>query len=370
MQGNVLGQVNGRKINGIEIYQQLSEPTRKDGIWIKTSEKVEDIYMANCTELTETESYDAPFYISNNIACIDSDIYMFGCEGIDDNGSGNLYNYKFDTKSNTFTELSTSPFASIEQGKSVSIGTDIYMTDGKVLYKYDTLTDTYALLGNIPSNLTHGFLAIFAYENKIYITSSDNFSYMYDIESNKFKTIPIEIDGNTHCKFMVNEYIYSFYISEGISKNKISRYNVKTGITDVFSENYPYPFTESKDAKAIKVRNNIYILGTYNNRSKRFNAYIYIQDGHQFLYTHTSIDEYANPIVVENLIYTFNLNQISKYEVDIEHKPNSLVIISEISSDANKLTENVLYTIKYNDDNTKEYMETYIGDGEKWNRLK
>ena len=37
MQGNVLGQNGG--YNGLNIFAQLNEPNKKNGIWIKTNDK-------------------------------------------------------------------------------------------------------------------------------------------------------------------------------------------------------------------------------------------------------------------------------------------------------------------------------------------
>ena len=93
MQGNVLGQNGG--YNGLKIFVQQNEPNKKDGIWIKTTEKynykavqiVNDFEFINSkyTQLAETP-YE--FY-SGSAVGIGTDIYLLG-------GLGNeKYNYKY-----------------------------------------------------------------------------------------------------------------------------------------------------------------------------------------------------------------------------------------------------------------------------------
>ena len=46
MQGNILEKSSGSKIKTpFPIYQQLTEPFKKEGIWVKINEEIQNIYL-------------------------------------------------------------------------------------------------------------------------------------------------------------------------------------------------------------------------------------------------------------------------------------------------------------------------------------
>ena len=56
MQGNILGQGGSNNNNLLfPIYQQMTEPSKKSGIWIKSNEKIKDIYFQNDLSIQEKE---------------------------------------------------------------------------------------------------------------------------------------------------------------------------------------------------------------------------------------------------------------------------------------------------------------------------
>lgn len=95
-----------------------------------------------------------PFYGGSAVA-IGTDIYLLGGNG------GVRYNYKYNTKNGSFTQLSDIPF-DFRYSSAVAAGTDIYILGSTTAdcsqkaYKYNTLTNTYTALDNIPYAFAYG----------------------------------------------------------------------------------------------------------------------------------------------------------------------------------------------------------------------
>ena len=96
------------------IFLQDTEPTKKQGIWLKMSDTTAEHYVS-----------DKDIYTGTTWSAIDETT---------------LIPYRF------------------YNGSAVAVGTDIYLLGGyeslKYTYKYNTLTDTYTQLANIPYNFS------------------------------------------------------------------------------------------------------------------------------------------------------------------------------------------------------------------------
>ena len=116
MQGNVLGQ-SGSSTSGLNVYAQLAEPSKKDGVWIKTEEtKFPD-------EIFYLQLENMPCDFTNGSAVtIGKNIYLFG---------GDYYGtkaYKYNTITNTYTELNEVPYY-CKSAFLQAIGRNIYIIE-------------------------------------------------------------------------------------------------------------------------------------------------------------------------------------------------------------------------------------------------
>lgn len=84
--------------------------------------------------------------------------------------------YKYDTLTDTYTKIANLPYYFSYGGVAVSSGTNIYLfggssdrTNGQDAYRYDTLTDTYTKISNIPYKFTDYGGAVPVGDSKIYL---------------------------------------------------------------------------------------------------------------------------------------------------------------------------------------------------------
>lgn len=159
MQGNVLGQSGGNA--RLNIFAQPNEPTKKSGIWIKTTEKklynkvqiVNDFDYVNSSyvqlkDIPYDDGSDLERASNPVVVAIDTEIYIFA-----GGSSDSAYIYKYNTLTNTYTQIANMPYKKSAK-QAVVVGTDIYLFGGgedeQNNIKYDTLTDTYTNLEDIP----------------------------------------------------------------------------------------------------------------------------------------------------------------------------------------------------------------------------
>ena len=226
MQGNVLGQT--RSSTGLNIFTQPLEPSKKDGIWIKTDEKINynEVQIVNNIEpliSSYTKLANIPWYFKKGSAvAIGTDIYLLG---VNEGDGRYIYNYKYDTVTNKYTKLKDIPYE-LYDGSAVSIETDIYLLGGsnstKYNYKYDTLTNSYTKLEEIPYEFYNG--SAVSIETDIYLlgTSYDNcedYNYKYETERDIVdKTVFIETmdEGN---KILLNKLLNIYFVDAKMFNN-------------------------------------------------------------------------------------------------------------------------------------------------------
>lgn len=281
-------------------------------------------------------------------------IYIFG------DAVGSSYynrNYKYSIKDNTYTTIPNTPTQAIEPALAV-YGTDIYMFCGKkasanlnkMVYKYDTLTDTFTQLANYPNN---------------------GYSYLYA------------------CTVGDNIYLFGGMSSSG--NDTINRYITKydpkaDSYTTLGSYSYNSSYLSLRGYNIVPIGSDIYVVGGYDNASffkfdtitntlKRLPnlpvkhcfspAGMIEMNGMVYLYVWTS---YYNKLVQRMTMNTRG------YEVDnaliIEQVPNSKYKTELFSTGINTLG-----TIKYEFDRVRPYTKAngrdittpiYYGNGKEW----
>ena len=252
------------------VFMQETEPTTKNGIWLKGSYQVDNIVADenifageewNTTKMASLKVIPYNFYGGSAVS-IGTNVYLFG-------GSGNsTAAYKYDTLTDTYTQLTNIPYQFY--GSVASIRTDIYLFGSdsssyhKYAYKYDTLTDTYTKLTNIPYEFYDG--SVVSIGTNIYLFgdfTKRNIAYKYDTLTDTYTqltNIPYEFYGGSVASIGTNVYLFS-----GTSDNSTVAYKYDT-LTDTYTKltNIPYEFY---DGSVVSIGTNIYLFGDFTKRN-------------------------------------------------------------------------------------------------------
>ena len=187
LQEELAGKASGGEVKP-NVFMQETEPTTKNGIWLKGNYQVdniiadENVFAGEEWNTTKMASLKAiPYGFSGGSAvAIGTDVYLLG-------GQGNYTAaYKYDTLTDTYTQLTNIPY-DFSYGSAVAIGTNIYLfgssnsSHKQTAYKYDTLTDTYTQLTNIPYKFLRG--SAVAIGTNVYLLGGSESSakaYKYD----------------------------------------------------------------------------------------------------------------------------------------------------------------------------------------------
>jgi len=160
--------LDGKTAGGGEpnIFLQDDEPAKKQGIWLKTSNKEYEKVVASDSVVEEPSWLPAGTITSvprefwrGSAALVGGIVYLFGGQNYS-NYSFYKNNYKYDLSTDTYTQIANNPYNLAGSIASV-IGTDIYLfgasnfttATSSSAYKYDTLTDTYTQLTNMPISM-------------------------------------------------------------------------------------------------------------------------------------------------------------------------------------------------------------------------
>lgn len=174
------------------IFMQLTEPVKKEGIWFKSDKPVDHIIMdTNIIEGgnwdTINEYPDLPVNANaydNKVANVGTNIFIFS--------GTSAASYKYDTLTNTFTKI-TSQNRISDMANLCVINNYIYMFKastmygGRAAYKYDTITDTYTTLSTPPIDVSSSDNAI-AVGDKIYLFTSRGI-YVYNILTDSYSKL-------------------------------------------------------------------------------------------------------------------------------------------------------------------------------------
>ena len=371
------------------IFMQETEPTTKNGIWLKGSYQVdniaadENIFASeewNATKMASLKAIPYEFY-SGSAVSIGTNVYLFGSYV----SSYRKYAYKYDTLTDTYTQLTNIPYE-FYSGSAVSIGTNVYLFGSyvssyrKYAYKYDTLTDTYTQLTNIPYEFYNG--SAVSVGTNIYLFGGSGNSgrvYKYDTLTDRYTKLT-----NTP---------YTFYYGPAISigtnvyllggqGNYTAAYKYDT-LTDTYTQltNIPYSFYSGS---AVSIGTNVYLFG-----SSVANTTAYKYDTLTDTYTQLTNIPYtfSNGSAIFNGvdIYLFG-NATSNYQTKVQimamipndYGNNSIVISQGVPSHKTNIANYGIQNAKfyydrvyYQDENGEllSTIPTYNGNGTEWVKI-
>ena len=197
---------------------------------------------------------------------INTDIYLFG--GSNSSEACKMA-YKYDTLTDTYTKLTNIPME-VASATITAIGTDIYLINGtyafsnynKQVYKYNTLTDTYTRLTDIPISVRTG--SSVAIGTDIYLFGGDSdkqLLYKYntlDDTYTRLTNIPYYFVYGSATLLGTDIYLF------GSSDSNYIRYAYKYDtLTDTYTRltDIPYDFY---GGGAVTIGTNIYLFsGNY-----------------------------------------------------------------------------------------------------------
>ena len=383
MQGNILGQTGSN--TGLNIFAQPSEPAKKEGLWVKTTEKcnykkvllVEDFELI-LDKYTSIKKLPQD-YNGLNLSTIGIDIFLFS-------GSTSYpNNYKYNILEDDYTQLANIPSNS-NYRSAVAVENDIYLLSGSNYdYKYNTADNTYTQLHKPPETTGNAVASI---DKNIYLfgglNSSSNKAYKYDIETNQYTqlaNVPYEFYNGSVISLKSSVYILG---GVSISGGNPYKYNYKYNVlTDDYERLADIPYGFTKGAVAA-IGSNIYILGggTSNNATTTGNTY-----DHNYKYntidntykkmTSMPYERYNYPAIgVGADIYLFGTSAndssnelVSNKYTDMDMQNKSIII--KIKPYSFRLLLNEIFELYFSeakiyDDNAIQVYPTYYGDGTKW----
>ena len=261
------GKVGGGAVRA-NIYVQENEPTKKDGIWLKMSDKTAEYYISDDdvyivgTWKSNQECPIIPFQLNNGCSTkINKTIYVFG--GYTSSGSRLQTAYKYDTESKTWTKLSNVPYAFFG-GSIATMNTDIYLfgsRDGDYTtraYKYDTVNNSYTRLTDIPQSSCYG--SAVSIGTDIYLFGLGSWDgngagvYKYDTVNNSYTKLTNIPTSTGFCSSVaINQYIY---LNVGDTGKTFLKYDVQSD-RYIQLANTPVRFY---DAGMVNIANDIYIF--------------------------------------------------------------------------------------------------------------
>lgn len=210
-----------------DTYTRLADKNFNNGSAVAVGENIYVFGGNNASRYNpSTDTYiqltNPPYSIGyGSIATVGTDIYLFGGNS---GGSaptyGNNYAYKYDTLNDTYTQLANIPY-NFRNGSATSVGTDIYLFGGyssasphpgvdyNYTYKYNTLTDTYTRLTNIPSPFYGG--SVVNVGNNIYLFGSGDTNSVSDDVSYSRHAYKYDILNNSYTRLTNIPYIFNYH---------------------------------------------------------------------------------------------------------------------------------------------------------------
>ena len=381
MQANLLGQ-NGTVGSSarLNVFAQLQEPSKKDGIWIKTEETIVNEnktlpeiskYKFDNIEIRNTISKNQfkpivpiPYIFYNYLTdgnfgtgvATKKAIYFFG--GVSNYTKATKYNLI----TNEYINLNNIPYT-FHNGSAVIVGDYIYLFGLElnnfynVAYKYNILTDEYTPIKNIPVSFQNG--SVVAIDNNIYIFSGTK-AYKYDITTNEYvqlANIPYSFKGDA---VAIGNSIYLFGSDNSSFNKNAYEYNL-TADTYTKLADIPFRFKKYNSSAVATNTEEIYLflandLYRYNTTTNTYEILTEIPSN-----LHNKI-----AVLIDDLVYLFGVESSSNntqyaYKYSLMNTKNKTILIKsvEIGIYNTKLSKNVNINIGqakiYDNNELKDY---------------
>lgn len=273
-----IGKVNvgGGNTGKLNVFTGLSEPKTKEGIWIKTENKISQII--NELELwfqdewNDPEFYDYPerpgIYYEYVSEYFEGAIYTFG--GFRTSTTSSDICYKLDLETRTWTEIARMP-QPVRMASSFIHENKIYVVGGentgslRTVYIYDISSDTWSEGALLPRAVRR--FALVKVADQVYVTGGNSYDrlntvYKYDISNDVWETLQQFYSSGleSHNMAYLNGclYISGGFIGSGTTVSKAHiEYDLLTQTSTVKS---PLP-TNQSGAVAYAENNKIHIVG-------------------------------------------------------------------------------------------------------------
>lgn len=371
----------------LNVFTQLTEPSIKQGIWLKKDntkyKKITavDNLVSEPSWLPDGSITDIPYKFNGSAVAIGTDVYLLG--GGTPNGSIEHNNYKYDTLTDTYTKMTDIPeyFTPSMYGQfAIAIGTDIYIFCTSTAYKYDTLTDTYTQITSIPlasTGVTAGVVG-----TNIYVFSGYQTMYKYDTLTNTYTSITLTnyafftrgsviTIGTDLYVFQTSSDLYKYdTLTDTITKlSNQSAFNVEAIGTDI------YLFDKVKD------ENNNYYTATYKYDITT-DTYTQLTN----IYNYDYVCDTTNiSVVIGTKIYLFggstdDDSKVAVLQTSMSFDDKSIVLLNGNTYKTQLFTNDIVdSSVKYpfNDvfyyttqDGLDGTMPVYYGDGTQWINIK
>jgi N-acetylneuraminic acid mutarotase len=399
--------------SSMNIFIQTTEPVVKKGIWLNTSNETIEHVIASDNVITTSgwlptgTKTDVPDAFSDRgaVSYIGTDIYLF-C------GNSDNTNYKYNTLTDTYTQIANFPFLFSLAPAFVPIGTDIYAISGmtrdwdsmRTIYKYDTINDTFVQIDTtLPFPITICKAA--AVGTDIYIFGTDYslsdgimYSYKYNTLTNTYtKMANAPYNFSYGSCIAVGTDIYMFGGQDDDTMPVTTAYKYSTS-TDTYTQltDTPYAFWNGYTAL---ISDDIYMIGMFNDHS-RDGYYVYKYNISTDTYAQVAtIPEDYRPANYENIvgniiaaigndIYLYGAyseiihewTAVNVYQVQSEFADNSVVLLNGNTYKTQLFSNSeVDDSVKYNFADVWFYttqggldttIPTYYGDGTQWVNIK
>lgn len=367
MQGNVLGQNGNSAIQSFfTIYQQMTEPVKKEGIWIKSNQKIKNFYYQTDDVREPIKVTDLPSFAEGEPyrAIVKEEImYVFGSKYSPGNTA-----YKYNIKENTFTQIADLPYTSNKKLSITSDTTGIYIyyiatgnATGSII-KYNTDNDTYT---NVTNLIREGVIEIV--ENNIYI-----------FEVSKIEKFNLLTNELTDVKELYGDKDISTAYGTAIATDSNTVYVF--GMSDESQDFiYKYSITENEYEPIKRLGTTYYYANKIGNAIYLSNRYDYAK----YIYNTNSYSEYSLNLEssTENELYTLSNDFNILYAID--YRKNSVVFLKPKLINMNDGIHIIVNTCNlYSNADTlpvidvrkvasgeEQSIEAYVGNGIEWKLL-
>ena len=367
MQGNILGQTGGSAVQSFfTIYQQILEPSKKEGIWIKSDEKIKDVYYQTDMAWEPTELATLPYGYSNEPLGVvaDNEIYLFGLE---DNAS-----IKYNITTNNYVELQDLPDTPL-QSQTAVVSNEIYMfsfrSTGRIGYKYNIDTDTYTKLSNFPIDNDVRAPAINVSNDMYFFGVRGEYTYKYNMTENTYTNLGATVaEMSINCTAnSINNDIYIFGVYDSYNSDATYKYNI---IENEYTKQNIYPHNEEYKS-SLKINEIIYLLQTITNKDlykiskyyQKNNSYYRGEDIELQFILNTNKHIYSFKYISANSTKIYLL----KNKLD-NHNDGLHIVLSDCNMHNDMDTESVLDVFKVKN-GEEQSTEVYLGDGNEWKLL-